>query len=166
MQETKNERKYSLIVQMFGDHITRFEVPALYKRLNPNSEIMSSKEAEAKFKPYKDLLQDCYEKDPLETTEFLVRRGAVLLHNAYDIYKMHILERGLEEKDPKVVGDLLKGWKKTKRGIELGCRIIFNEFEPPSCLMPSKRVNYLQELENHLKELKEKSKKKTDSVKT
>jgi hypothetical protein len=157
MAEPNTERKYGLNVQTFAKVVTVYDLPFLAGIIEPGVE-MTPKEADAKHKSRIDLLQDCYEKDPIKTTEYMVRKGSLLLNHAYDHYRAMILDKGMNERDPKVVGELLENWKELKDRVAASDRIIFNERPIPSCIIDlddvGRKLTYVEELEKHLESLK------------
>jgi hypothetical protein len=155
----KEKRHYNMNVQTFGKLVTKYDMPFLVNIVQPGVKI-TPEEADSKYKSRIDLLQDCYEKDPLGTSNYMVLKGALLLSHAYDGYRMMILKKGLDEKDPKVVGGLLENWKKLKDRVAAGDRIIFDDRPIPSCIIDTsdtgRKLTYVEELEKHLKSLKKK----------
>ncbi|MFH1229683.1 MAG: hypothetical protein V1678_04650 [Candidatus Aenigmatarchaeota archaeon] len=159
MSEPKVKRKYNMNVQTFGKEVTIYDMPSLVGIVQPGFE-MTPKEADSKFKSRIDLLQDCYEKDPIKTTEYMVRKGALLLNHAYESYRVMLLEKGMNEKDSGNVSKTLEEWKGLKDHIAAADRIIFDERPIPSCIIDfsdvGRNLTYVEELEKHLESLKKK----------
>jgi hypothetical protein len=169
MQGTKKaERKYNISVKTFSNVVTIYDLPFLVSIIKPGT-MITPKEADIKYKSRKDLLQDCYEKEPVKITEYMVRKGALLLHHAYDSFMAENLRKGMVESDPVVVGEMIKDWKALIELIERSNSIILKEHNPPSCLinlddMDKERMTHLHRLEKHYESLI--SKKQTSSAST
>jgi hypothetical protein len=125
--------------------------------MQPGIEI-TLQEADVKYKSRKDLLQDCHERDPKKVSDYLVRKGAILLHSAYEHYRALVLDEGMGENDPKKVSKLLKDWKGLKKHIAAAERIILDDRRIPSCIIDTKdigkkRLTFVEELEKHLRSI-------------
>jgi hypothetical protein len=153
------KRHYIMAVQMFGKEVTIFDMPFLASIVQQGVK-MTPKEADAKYKSRIDLLQDCYEKDPIKTMQYIVEKGSLMLNVAYGRYRSLVLDKGMKEKDSKVVDELLEDWKDLKNHVAAADRIIFNERPIPSCIIDTSNVKrnltYVEELEKHLESLKKK----------
>lgn len=152
MISKKDESNY--IAERFAGHVTKFDAVGLYKMLESDSKITPD-EAENKFKPYVFLLQECFEKDPMEISKFLVRKEASSLGEIYDRCRALILDTGMNSNDPKIVGELLEDWKSLKEHVEAAHRIVFKELPIPSCIIDTSdvgkgRLTYIEKLERHL----------------
>ena len=155
-EQKKTERKYDFIIDMFGKEVTKYDLPFLASIMQPGIEI-SPEEVDARYGSRKDLLQDCYERDPKKVSDYLVRKGAILLHSAYDHYRALVLDEGMEENDPKKVKELLKDWKVLKEHVAAD-RIILDDRRIPSCIIDTrdigkKRLTFVEELEKHLRSI-------------
>lgn len=150
-------KQHAFIVCMFEDKINKYDAQNLSRSILGKDISL----AEAKLiKPYGDLLQKCHEKDPIETSKYLVQKAAVILNYAYTDYGSRVLEKGLNENNPEVVANLIQDWNNLKEYVASSESIMFEDHEPPSCLVdlskPRENPTYIQILEKHLESLKKK----------
>ena len=157
MSNDEKKPPHSFIVQGFENSVSKYDAQNLLSSLLGTD--MSLEEVELKHKPYGDLLQKCYEKDPVKTSAYLVEKASILLNHAYEHYKAKVMNKGMNESNLDTVAGLIKDWKGLKERVASSERIFFDERNPPSCIInfskPKKeRLTNLQTLEKRMQELK------------